>query len=242
MKKFLSALMAAAILLLFCMPATLAADSWTENTDISGADLKIGIIGDSHVTTDSSILGWFQEALSAQNAVGGGSLDGIALTGDVIYQNKSDELITDRYDSVITSLNVAGFGTGEGQAPYVYAMGNHEFPQNGSLSDEMVQAAKNLFVEKTGQTLNYHTVIKGYDFIAAAPVNYNLSYSADTESWLKREIDAAIERDSKKPVFVLLHGPVQGTVFDITTKLYSDEFVEYLKTLQNGFGYKRVYR
>lgn len=230
MKKFLSALMAAAILLLFCMPATLAADSWTENTDISGADLKIGIIGDSHVTTDSSILGWFQEALSAQKAVGGGSLDGIALTGDVIYQNKSDELITDRYDSVITSLNDAGFGTGEGQAPYVYAMGNHEFPQNGSLSDEMVQAAKNLFVEKTGQTLNYHTVINGYDFIAAAPVNYNLSYSADTESWLKQEIDAAIAKDRNKPVFVLLHGPVQGTVFDITTKLYSDEFVEYLKT------------
>lgn len=230
MKKFLSALLTAAMLLLLCMPATLAADSWTENTDISGADLKIGIIGDSHVTTDSSILGWFQEALSAQNAVGGGSLDGIALTGDVIYQNKSDELITDRYDSVITSLNAAGFGTGEGQAPYVYAMGNHEFPQNGSLSDEMVQASKDLFVEKTGQTLNYHTVINGYDFIAAAPVNYNLSYSADTESWLKQEIDAAIAKDSNKPVFVLLHGPVQGTVFDITTKLYSDEFVEYLKT------------
>ncbi len=230
MKKFLTALLTAAMLFGTLLPVTFAADSWVENPDISGADLKFGMIGDSHVTSDSSILSWFQESLTAQKTIGGGTLDALALTGDVIYQNKSDEVITNRYDSVMTSLDNAGYGSDEGEVPLVFAMGNHEFPQNGSLSAEKVQESKDLFVTKTGQSLNYQTTIKGYHFIAAAPENYNLTYSSETETWLKEKIDAAISEDSNKPVFVLLHGPIQGTVFNSSTKRYSDEFLAYLKT------------
>lgn len=230
MKKFLTALLTVAMLFGTLLPVTFAADSWVENPDISGADLKFGMIGDSHVTSDSSILSWFQESLTAQKTIGGGTLDALALTGDVIYQNKSDEVITDRYDSVMTSLDNAGYGSDEGEVPFVFAMGNHEFPQNGSLSAEKVQESKDLFVTKTGQSLNYQTKIKGYHFIAAAPENYNLTYSSETETWLKEKIDAAILEDSNKPVFVLLHGPIQGTVFNSSTKRYSDEFLAYLKT------------
>ena len=132
MKKFLTALLTVAMLFGTLLPVTFAADSWVENPDISGADLKFGMIGDSHVTSDSSILSWFQESLTAQKTIGGGTLDALALTGDVIYQNKSDEVITDRYDSVMTSLDNAGYGSDEGEVPFVFAMGNHEFPQNGS--------------------------------------------------------------------------------------------------------------
>ena len=96
MKKILSALLTATMLFGTLLPVTFAADSWVENPDISGADLKFGMIGDSHVTSDSSILSWFQESLTAQKTIGGGTLDALALTGDVIYQNNSDEVITDR--------------------------------------------------------------------------------------------------------------------------------------------------
>ncbi len=75
-----------------------------------------------------------------------------------------------------------------------------------------------MFVTKTGQSLNYQTTIKGYHFIAAAPENSNLAYSSETETWLKEKIDAAISEDSKKPVFVLLHGPFREPFSTITSK------------------------
>lgn len=230
MKKVLTTLLALAMLSASLLPMTVgAAEGWSENADISGAALKIGVIGDSHVTTDTT---WFSEALSAQEALSGGTLDGLALMGDIIYQNQSNELINDRYDDVMNVLSNSGYGLGDDQAPYVYAMGNHEFPQNGSLSEEMVASSKTLFTEKTGQALMVDKVIGGYHFIASAPENYNLTYSTETESWLKEEIDAAIAEDggSSKPVFVMLHGPAGGTFFGKENKRFSQEFIDYLKT------------
>ncbi len=230
MKKFISAFLTAALLFTTLLPATFAAESWSVNTDISGADLKVGLMGDSHVTENTSIQSWFKEALSAQKAVSGDTLDGLALTGDIIYQNDTTNVLMDRYDPVMAALENEGYGLTEGKTPFVFAMGNHEYPQNGNSPENVLQAARDLFVEKTGQQLNVNKVINGFHFIAASPQSYNLTLGNETENWLKTQIDAAIAEDPNKPVFVILHGPIQNTVFDLSSaNRYSADFAEYIK-------------
>lgn len=249
-----------ALLLTLCMLFSTACFTVSAADRQSGGsvDLRVGVIGDSHMSS-STYSAWFKKAVQATLAIGGGSLDGLALTGDIVYQEGT--LNSSQYDNLLSILNGTASdmtGTGIADVPVVYTMGNHEYLL-GNKTAESSAEARAMFIEKMGTKLgtasqNYVKTFgsgdKRYTFIAAAADDYSGFVGGDsatsaTEQFLMDEIDKALAADStndengafaagvipnsQKPVFVMLHHPIDGTVFGADEQNYSDAFVSFLK-------------
>ena len=66
----------------------------------------------------------------------------------------------------------------------------------------------------TGNDADFHTVVGGYHFIGVSASSRDIShYDASQLVWLKKQLDAAVAEDPMKPVFVMHHEPVRGTVY-----------------------------
>lgn len=248
-----------ALLLTLCMLFstacfTVSAADWQAGGSV---DLRVGVIGDSHISSSAN-AGWLAKAIQAYLAIGQNQLDGLALTGDIVYQE--DSLTEEPYDVLLGLLNgtdSATAGTGIADIPLMYAMGNHGYLLS-DRTEEKAQEARQLFLDKMGGRLGVNELkyVKQlgsddntYTFIAAAADNY-LGFAGgdsvgETEQFLMDEIDKALAADStndangtfaegvipdsQKPVFVMLHHPIDGTIFNVETENYSDAFVSFLK-------------
>lgn len=209
-----------------------AATDWQARGEV---DLRMGVIADSHINTDEH-KARFETALDAFASMDA-EYDGLALVGDIVYQNKSaaganpqdaaaarEYLTEERYDKLLDALSTHAAGK-----EFIYAMGNHEFPLNGT-NELIAQEAKAMFTEKTGQAPRIDKVFNGFHFITAEPIHYGNVMSAENETWMMERIDAAVSEDANKPVFLLLHQAIQGTTIGSSTdRYYSDAFVAYLK-------------
>ncbi len=241
MKKLFSVCLALTVILASFAFAPVQASAWEAHT--SNVDLRVGLMSDTHITATGSGVSEAKRALTALKTLGGTDMDGLLFVGDVIYypSASSDPKDVTPYNNLYGAISEAGFAKTDVLA---YAMGNHEFPQ--SNNDATVSAESiSTFVAQTGFEMNHHTQKDGFHFIAGGAVNYNGTYSADTQKWLMDEIDKAIAADSTndvdgafgagvipdstKPVFLLLHHPIDGTIFDVSGDKYTDEFVTFLK-------------
>ena len=218
MKKFLSCLLSVGLMSGTFVPANAANEDWMPRDE---SITRFAVMGDSHFTTEASVAS-FKKALSAYNTMDS-SLDGILLMGDVIYQNDSAQVIPERYDLLSAALQENNADT-----PVVYAMGNHEYPQ-ANFDETISKLARDTFEEKTGQTVNYSTVLDGYHVITAAAKDYSGTMTAETEAWIKAEVQDAVAEDENKPVFLMLHHPIQGTVSEGEAGIYTDEFKSFLQ-------------
>ncbi len=202
----------------FCMAE--AQTEWEARTNTP--DLRIGVISDSHITPYNTEAPWFKSALTAFTKIGANKLDGLALAGDIVYFDNTT--ISDApYDTVYTHIN-----TIMPNKPVVFAMGNHEFPQNDKSAAKSAEAIA-FFEEKTSQPINYHTTINNFHFITSGAKDYNGEILSENEQWLMQEIDKAIASDNLKPVFLMLHHPIAKTVFNESNTKYSEEFLAFLK-------------
>ena len=213
-----------------------AETGWTSPTTETVA-LRMGVISDSHIISESANdASKLNVALEAFNEIDE-DYDGLALVGDIVYHNKSASGATPTTaDEAKAYLNDGSYPllkpsleTYASEKPFIYDMGNHEFPQDSS-SDLIAEQSKLLFQNEMGQKPDYHTKFKGYHFITAAPGNYNNVMSAESEAWLQTEIDTAIAEAANKPVFVLLHQPIQDTTYGSVSGKYSDAFKTYLQS------------
>ncbi|MBQ4086981.1 MAG: metallophosphoesterase [Clostridia bacterium] len=238
MKKLLSVCLTVAMLV-SCI--SIPAGAWEAQTE--KVDLRFGVINDSHVTATGNGVPNLTNALSTLKTLGGNDMDGLAFVGDVIYYPSASSDPTDitPYENVYGAVETAGFTKDDIIA---YAMGNHEFPQSNTDVD-VSNTAINTFETYTGFNMNHHEVVNGYHFIAGGAKDYNGQATAETQEWLMNEIDAAIAEnsenavdgkfpegvipDSTEPVFLLLHHPIDGTIFNVSGDKYTDEFVEFLK-------------
>lgn len=244
MKKVMSIILTCFLTLTLMAPMSTVFAWEASATD---ADLYVGIMSDAHVSAGTT--GSVTAALNAFNTMAGGAenLDGLALVGDMVYNSNSTTVNPAHYTALYSAIDATNADT-----PIAYAMGNHEYPLSETTSEDVLAPAREAFVTATGQELLYHTTFgdaesnKDYHFIAAHPDNYNGAHSTETENWMMAEIDKAIASDSTnatgetfaagvtpnstKPVFVLLHHPIEGTAGRATTDYYSDEFIAYLKT------------
>lgn len=157
---------------------------------------RFAVISDVHIQDTTYTL---DMALSAFQEIG--KIDGLLMVGDIIYQD-GHEVEVEKYDIVLNKLREELPGI-----PYVYTMGNHEFPILGF--GENVYKAQAVFEQKTGHPVRYHTMIAGYHFITdiSLPV-----HEGPDIGWIEKIIKKAKEEDEQKPVFLMLH--------DAFTKLY----------------------
>lgn len=66
----------------------------------------------------------------------------------------------------------------------------------------------------TGNDADFNVVIGGYHFIGvSASENKHKRYDSGQLEWLKKQLDEAVAEDSNKPVFLMHHEPVRGTVY-----------------------------
>ena len=214
---------------------------WSSRANVD-VTLRMGVIADSQFAVTDTGTDKLNEALKAFSQIDA-EYDGLAMVGDIIYQPTSAKdktaatkeeaktayLREEPYNMLNTSLNTYAAGK-----EYFYAVGNHEFPLN-TTNSVIAEAALDLYEEKmSGQTRLMDKTFNGYHFITAAPKDYSNALTAGSETWLKEKIDAAIAEEGgvDKPVFVLLHEPIQNTTYGSRTDTicYSAEFKEYLQT------------
>ena len=238
MKRIISSLLSAAVIMASISFSTVAqaADSWETRTN--DVDLRVAVIADTHVTAQSNGAA-FRNVVEALKTVCGDQLDAVAMNGDIVLQSSKTANYTAHYDTVYSILNAYGIGQQaeglENNVPVIYAMGNHEFPQNNNdrtTCDESIA----IFNEKTGQQLNHHAEYNGYHFIASGGTTYNLCDNTSNvsgtlntdEEWIMAEVDKALAADATKPVFLMLHHPINGTAGNYSDKRYTSEFINFL--------------
>ncbi len=237
MKKVTTLLLSLMLVLSIFTPLAASAE-WEQGNDV---DLRVGILNDSHITQKLNTIDIVRDALSSQMAIGGGKLDGLALVGDVVYYPKATDDPTENthYTALYEAINEI-----MPDVPVAYAIGSHEFPQSNNTK-EVSDAGTQTFIDATGQQINHHTKFGDYHFIAGGGYGYSGKASDDTLAWLMNEIDAAIAEDStnavdgkipegvipdsQKPVFLLLHYPIDATIFNKSYGIYSKTLKEFLQ-------------
>ncbi len=235
MKKIMSLLLS---LMLVAALACAPVSAWETRTE--EADLRLGFLNDTHITKSGAGEALAKQAMSTLKELG---MEKLAFVGDVVYYNSAnDDPLTDRggYTKLWNAVSEAGWDKSDVIA---YAMGNHEFPQantDATVSANSIQ----VFEEEYGKEKNHHVVQNGFHIIAGAPINYNNVCGEETENYLMTEIDKAIAEDatndvdgafpegvipdSEKPVILLLHQPMAGTLANQTGSQYSQEFIDFL--------------
>lgn len=242
-KKLLACLLSLAMLV-GVTPSIALADGWQAATETDV--VRIGAFSDSHVANEGGAE-WLTAALDAFKAVDE-NYAGLAMVGDIVMQQgqKSDNYTVKEEPYDVVNGILAEHAKDK---PYMWSMGNHEFPlacviktaqddKQKTLMETAVENSKNIYTKKTGMKLNDDVTIGGYHFITAAPIDFSNAVDADGQSYLKQQIEAAIMADGgEKPIFLTLHHAPWYTTVSSTETVYdqpfSDEFISYLKTRPN---------
>jgi len=240
-KKCLSYLVFTALIMGLLPSWNVNAAVWSALSKDDGTT-RLGILSDSHMIDTNPNDGGterFRSALDAFKTIG--NVDGLALVGDIIYQNDSTQNIGSRY-SALNNILAEKFPNETNPSPLttqnasslsvIYAMGNHEYPQGvtASVQPDLVNGAQTMFREKTGQDSACFTkIVNGYTFITANAIDYKGIMSEENETAIQSAILAAItDKQSTKPVFLALHHPIQNTTLGSLSVNYSQGFIDFL--------------
>lgn len=121
-----------------------------------------------------------------------------------------------------------------GKLPHVACIGNHElgFVPNRLKAQRTSEVCRRDFCAVFGDRpeLVLRKTIGGYDFISLS-LEDPARYHEKELQMLKRELDAAVARDSSRPIFVVSHYHPYGTVNDSYTRLREGGLREIL----NGY-------
>ena len=89
----------------------------------------------------------------------------------------------------------------------IASMGNHDF--RGGSADESISNFANLF-----GSVDKHLVINGFHFISLSPDTSNGEHFSDAKvQWLDDQLAAAAEAEPNKPIFLMQHEHIAGTVY-----------------------------
>lgn len=158
----------------------------------------------------------------------GSQLDGVVLVGDIVYLATKDSMPgVDTYAMINSN---AKFASLKSQGKVVYAMGNHEFPLNNTAK-EVNELSKSVFIQEMGFNPERVTVYDGYHFITAGPNSYSNELNSDQEKFVMDSVKAALAADPVKPVFLIMHQPVDSTLYGTYNyDKYSAELEAFIKS------------
>ena len=90
---------------------------------------------------------------------------------------------------------------------FIVSMGNHDY--RGASRDESISQFAELF-----GSVDKHLVINGYHFISLSPdLSQGEHFSIEKVEWLDNQLALAQQADPTKPIFVMQHEHIQGTVY-----------------------------
>jgi len=166
--------------------------------------LRFSVASDVHIGTNASVRNDnLAEALDvaysyANNSSTYKKLDAALFAGDI---SDSGDL------AGLTSFNTTAQAHIKSGTQLVVSMGNHDF--RGGTVDDSISNFEGLF-----GSADKHLIINGYHFIALSPdTDEGEHFSASKVQWLEQELAAAQEADPTKPIFVMQHEGIKGTVY-----------------------------
>lgn len=187
-------------------------------------ELTFGLFADVH-----NVKADFENVINTIFALSddGSELDGLALVGDVAYLSTNSSIPSASTYSMIKSN--AKFTRMLDANRVAYAMGNHEFPLHAT-DKEKCDLSKQVFETEMGFAPERDLVIDGYHFIAAGPDTYENKLNAAQENYIIETVTKALDDGTDKPVFLLIHQPIDNTLFGTTgADKYSTRLEEFLK-------------
>lgn len=166
--------------------------------------LRFMVASDVHIGTSESIrdtnlknaiLKSYQIANANSKYKG---LDAALFAGDIADGGDVRELST--FNSIARS-NL------QDSTQLIVSMGNHDF--RGTSINESISQFANLF-----GAVDKHLVINGYHFISLSPdLSEGEHFSEEKVDWLDEQLAIAAKEDPTKPIFVMQHEHIQGTVY-----------------------------
>lgn len=128
------------------------------------------------------------------------NIDTYVFLGDISNSGKKEE-----YSVFKESLEKENINKDD----YIAIMGNHDY-WNG----HDINYSKELFRENISKDLNTHKIINGYHFVGLSTENDYLNgyFSNETINFAKNIIEASINEDKNKPIFIFTHQPPSNTV------------------------------
>lgn len=156
----------------------------------------------------------FQKSFPFLAAKSGRGLDALVIPGDLTNNGLQAEVDTlAKYFNAEPALK---------DKPFIYCSGNHDI-FNDTISPKFTEriyeslpaSAFAADIKPLGENDSRHSVINGIHFVQVNVNNYEWSngvYSLSTLRWLEEELEDACKADPSKPVFVLSHLAIPGTV------------------------------
>ena len=190
------------------------------------ADLTFGVLSDLHMTHRGEGLQKLNQYLALYSRVTP-AIDAHVFAGDIVYQIdiSGGGTCQEIYSEPYAYLKMA-YERYAKDVPLVYAIGNHEYPQN--RHDAEINAEARALFEKEVGPLCQHTVLKGYHFITVGIQSWDCEFLEKDEEWAMTEIRRALRDSGDKPVFVVYHTPVNGTVIHSGGSRHSEKFAKFL--------------
>lgn len=169
----------------------------------TGPNLRVGIVSDIQGTAPNDY--GMQNLETAFKQLKSRNIDVLLVGGDLA--NDGQESVYANYRELFSKVF-------RDRPPWtLQVMGNHDFWKK----DTPPETAIATFCLGVGQNHAdvFHMVINGYDFIAMSPDEgeCNGVYHDGTKKLLAENLRLAVERDSKKPIFVLTHQHPANTVY-----------------------------
>lgn len=191
-----------------------------------GADLAFGVLSDLHMTHRGEGLQKLHQYLDLYSKVEPG-IDAHVFAGDIVYQidvsggGNCDRVYTEPYEYLRLALDRHAK-----DLPLVYALGNHEYPQN--CTDDALTAKAHKAALDAGFETRGHQVIKGYHFVHISNKNYQNQFTEEDEAWAMTEVRRALRQSGDLPVFVVFHLPIPGMVCHCNAPGHSEKFTKFL--------------
>lgn len=180
--------------------------NWFETAaDTEKVAVKIGVISDIHLTESKEVQKEETNLLKALLVFRQNGIDVLIVAGDIADAGEAGAYaaFSEMFERVFPDA---------GERPRkVFVMGNHDY-QNGLTADQ----ARQRFADGLGVKIDDSVAVKGYTFIGINTEDGELNgtFTDRTTGWLAGELEKASALTPDKPIFVAVHQPVTGTVFD----------------------------
>ena len=157
-------------------------------------------IGNSASVRDTNLANAISQAYAMANSNANyKNLDAALFAGDISDGGSVTELSS--FKTTATSNLKSG-------TQLIASMGNHDFRGSSTAQDSITQF-ENLF-----GSADKHLVINGYHFVVLSPdISNGEHFSEAKVTWLDAELAKAQEADPTKPIFVMQHEHIYGTVY-----------------------------
>lgn len=210
MRKNLKTLLSKRILIvalscgLLISPFTFAKTSAVSAEDTAAPNVAFGVISDIHLNDSTTVQQEETNLKKALTKFKENNIQVLLVAGDIA--NAGGTASYNKFNRIFNEVF-----TDTATAPKkLMVMGNHDYWNGLSVAD-----AQKRFCDTLGVTLNTNLEVNGYHFIGVSTEDGTTSgkFTSTSTSWLKAQLDAAKAEDPNKPIFVVCHQHITGTVY-----------------------------